>query len=179
IDENRITTVVVGWSDRHRFGDRVFGDTVDRLLERTDELLVVSRLTQPFEAVERLTLVLPGRIAAHPEFFHGVHVMKSLAEQLGAPVRCLLLDGDPETYEELVGQVEPDVSVEVEAVEGEGVEAEDTDLVVALLPREGTRGWEPRLRSVPERVRTATDGNVLVAYLSEEPSDSRRFLRVG
>ncbi|MFC6719182.1 cation:proton antiporter [Natrialbaceae archaeon GCM10025810] len=178
IEENRITTVVVGWTDRHRFGDRVFGDTVDQLLERTDELLVVSRLAEPFEAVDRLTLVLPGRIAAHPEFFHGVHVMKALAEQLGAPVRCLLLDGDPETYEGLLNKVEPDVTLEVEATDGAGIDAEEGDLLVALLPREGARGWQPGLRSVPGRVRTATDGNVLVGYLSEEPSDARRFLRM-
>ncbi|MDZ5812072.1 cation:proton antiporter [Halorubrum sp. AD140] len=178
IEENRITIVVVGWTDRRRFGDRVFGDTVDQLLERTDELLVVSRLTDPFEAVDRLTLVLPGRLAAHPEFFHGVHVMKALAEQLGATVRCLLLDGDPETYEDLISRVEPDVSLEVETVDRAGIDAEETDLLVALLPREGARGWQPGLRSVPDRVRTATDGNVLVGYLSEEPSDSRQFLRV-
>ncbi|MFW6045610.1 MAG: cation:proton antiporter, partial [Natronomonas sp.] len=178
IEENRITIVVVGWADRRRFGDRVFGDTVDQLLERTDELLVVSRLTDPFEAVDRLTLVLPGRLAAHPEFFHGVHVMKLLAEQLGAPIRCLLLDGDPETYEDLINRVEPDVPLEVETLDRGGIDAEETDLLVALLPREGARGWQPGLRSVPDRVRTATDGNVLVGYLSEEPSDSRQFLRV-
>lgn len=187
IEENRITTVIMGWDTQRRFGQRLFGSTIDQLLERTSELVVVANLTQPINTTERLVVVLPGRIAAHPGFYAGVHMVKQMAKQLGIPLQYLLITGDQDRYEQLIEPVDPETPFEIESIGGwnqfrsdGGDQFNEGDLVVALSPREGARGWQSSLNDIPPHLAQQAPANVMVMYLSEDADASRSspFMRM-
>lgn len=187
IEENRITTVVMGWSNKSRFGRRLFGSTIDQLLERTNELVVVADLSQPINTTERIVVVLPSRTASHPGFYGGIHAVKQLSKQLGVPSHVLLLGDSHERYEQLIDSVTPETALEIEAVSGWNQlwsSASDRftegDLVIALSPRKGSRGWESELDELPQHLAQRAPENAIIAYLSEEgdASRNRRFLQM-
>lgn len=187
IEENRITTVIMGWNDRYRFGRRLFGSTIDQLLERTNELVIVANLTQPINTTERLVVLLPGRIAAHPGFYEGIHMVKQMATKLGIPTQYLLVTSTQNQYEQLIDSVEPETPFEIETVgdwsrfrSNGGDLFDEGDLVVALSPREGARGWQSSLEDVPQYLAQQVSQNVIAMYLSEEIDASRnkRFLQM-
>ncbi len=187
IEENRITSVIMGWDTQRQFGQRLFGSTIDQLLEQTSELVVVANLTQPINTTERLVVVLPGRIAAHPGFYASVHMMKQMAKQLGIPLQYLLITGDQDQYEQLVESVDPETPFEIESIGGWNQFQSDSDdqfnegdLVVALSPREGAQGWQSSLDDVPQHLAQQAPANVMVMYLSEDADASRssHFVRM-
>lgn len=185
IEENRITRVVVGWRGDSSFGTRLFGGTTDQLLDRTDELVLVSNLDSPLNIEDRVVLVLPNRIASHPGFYEAIGTIKTITEQLGVSLACFVVGADAERYERLIDAVEPDTSMTVETIPGHdrfnealSEEVTETDLLVALSPRPGSRGWSSGLETLPERLASLAADDVIVCYPAEDSdSDRRRFLR--
>jgi Kef-type K+ transport system membrane component KefB/nucleotide-binding universal stress UspA family protein len=181
IRENRITTVVMGWNNRQQFGRRLFGGTIEQLLSRTGESVLVASLNQPINTTERVMLVLPGRIAAHPGFYGGIHTVKRITEQLGVSLQCLLVNGSADQYEQLVDSVEPETPFEIETIDSwnqirsePGTRFEEGDLVIPLSPREGSRGWVSELDDL-QRDLASVPGNLIMLYLTEDKT-SREYL---
>ncbi len=186
IKDNRITTVIMGWNNQRRFGHRLFGTTIDQLLDRTNEFILVANLAEPINTIERLVIVLPGRITTHPGLSQGVFMAKRLTEQLGVPSQYFIIDGGVEQYENLITSVEPEVPFELEAVNSWRAFRSETsdqfkegDLAIALLPREGARGWESYLKRLPHHLASHGPDNVVVAYLpEEEQAYQRQFFQI-
>lgn len=184
IEENRITTVLIGWNNRRRFGQRLFGNTTDQLLQQTDKLVIIANLSQPINTMKRIVVVLPGRIAAHPGFYEGIHHVHLVAEQLGIPVHYLVVGGEQEQYDRLIDSVAPDASFEIETTSSwrdfrseTDERFEEGDLVWALTPRKGRRGWESALSALPQQLASTVAGNVSIVYLPEDShARSHRFL---
>jgi Kef-type K+ transport system membrane component KefB/nucleotide-binding universal stress UspA family protein len=187
VEENRIRTVITGWPGTGGFGSRLFGGTTDQLLDRSTQLVLVSKLEEKLNVTDRVVCLLPGRVASHPGFYEAVGVVKTVADQLGVPLVCLVAGGNAERYEELVDAVEPDTTLSVEKIPigpgmGDAVadHVEETDLLVAISPRPNARGWRSDLSALPDRLASSGAANLVVAYPAEEDSsDRRRFLRVG
>ena len=186
IEENRITRVVVGWRGDSSLGTRLFGGTTDQLLDRTNTLVLVSNLDAPLNIEDRVVLVLPNRIASHPGFYEAVGTIKIITEQLGVSLACFVVGADAERYERLIDAVEPDTSMTVETIPGHerfdealAEEVTETDLLVALSPRPGSRGWSSDLETLPERLTSLAADDVIICYPAEDDdSDRRRFLRM-
>ena len=183
IRENRITTVVMGWNKRQQFGRRLFGTTIEQLLNRTGERVLVASLNQPINTTERVVLVIPGRIAAHPGFYGGVHIVKQITEQLGVSLQCLLVNGNTDQYERLVDSVEPETSFEIDTVDSwnqirsePGTRFEEGDLVIPLSPRQGSRGWVAELGDLQRDLAGNVPGNLIVLYLAEEDEGNREYI---
>lgn len=184
IEENRITTVLIGWNNQRRFGQRLFGNTTDQLLQQTDKLVILANLSQPINTMKRIVVVLPGRIAAHPGFYEGIHHVHLVTEQLGIPVHYIVVGGEQEQYDRLIDSVEPDASFEIETSSSWQVFRSETDqrfeegdILWALTPREGRRGWESALSALPQQLASTVAGNVSIVYLPEDShARSHRFL---
>lgn len=186
IEENRITRVVIGWRGDSSLGTRLFGGTTDQLLDRTSKLVLVSNLDSPLNIENRVVLVLPNRIASHPGFYEAVGTIKTITEQLGVSLACFVVGADAERYERLIDAVEPETSMTVETIPGHerfdealSEEVTETDLLVTLSPRPGSRGWSSDLEILPERLASLAADDVIVCYPAEDDnSDRRRFLRM-
>ncbi|ELY59973.1 cation:proton antiporter [Natronolimnohabitans innermongolicus] len=182
--ENRITTLVIGWDGEPRH-QRVFGSVIDQVLVRTEQLVLVSHVRQPLNTTGEVVVVLPPGIDHNDGFYEAVHTVEHLAEQVGAPIRGVVVDGNPEQFERLFDMVEPDVPATFERVGGwDGVErtleetVDETDLVVPMSARRGTMGWDPALGQLPTTVARVTDGNFVVLYPAVgDRGDERRFLQ--
>ncbi|WP_255170854.1 cation:proton antiporter [Natrononativus amylolyticus] len=183
--ENRITTLIIGWDGAASRRQRVFGDVIDRVLTRTRQLVLVARVREPLNTTERIVLVLPPAIAHNEGFAEAVHTIEGVAEQVGASIRIVVVDGDPEAYERRFADVGLEVPATFEGAPSYDAVVEEldgsvarTDLVVAMSARRDAVGWQPALQTFPKRISGLTDGNFLVVYpASGGRSDDRQFLR--
>ncbi|MFA9425233.1 cation:proton antiporter [Natronorubrum sp. A-ect3] len=182
--ENRITTLVIGWDGTPRH-QRLFGDVIDRILTQSEQLVLVSHVRQPLNTTSEIVVILPRGIDHNDGFYEAVHTVEHLAEQIGAPIRAIVVDGNPEQFERLFGLVEPDVPATFERVDNwDDVstrlrkDVDETALVVPMSARRGTMGWQSALRTLPTEIATATDGNVIIIYPAVgDRSDDRQFLQ--
>ncbi|ELY47724.1 cation:proton antiporter [Natronorubrum bangense] len=182
--ENRITTLVIGWDGTPRH-QRLFGDVIDRILIQSEQLVLVSHVRQPLNTTSEIVVILPRGIDHNDGFYEAVHTVEHLAEQIGAPIRAIVVDGNPEQFERLFGLVEPDVPATFERVDNwDDVstrlreDVDETALVVPMSARRGTMGWQSALRTLPTEIATATDGNFIIIYPAVgDRSDDRQFLQ--
>lgn len=195
VAETRASTVVIGWDGARPGADTaVFGSVLDQLLERSKGQIVVARLTRPLNAVNRVLLILPPLAMRHPGFLAAARAIKTLANQLTAPVRLLVVADPAEPFVEALAGVRPDVHVEAaQPVEWRDLEAEveatvcDDDLLILLGARHGTLPWHPRLQRLPRTLAGLSAGvPLLVLYPAEQEradadagaSGSRRVIDV-
>ncbi|ADJ14550.1 sodium/hydrogen exchanger [Halalkalicoccus jeotgali B3] len=184
--ENRITTVVIGWDGARSRRQQAHGNVIDQVLERTTQLVVVSRIREPLTTASRVVLVLPPGIDHNAGFAEAIHTVKLLASRTGLGIRAVVVGDDVPRCRRAVEGVAPTVETDSDAVRDWKAllalirdEVSRRDLVVLLSARRGTRGWHPELETLPKSVSTLHGGDFLVVYpASAERADDRQFLRL-
>ncbi len=183
--ENRISILVIGWDGASARKQHMHGHIIDQVLNRTAQLTLVSRLRQPLNTTEEVTLVLPPGIAGNDGFSEALHIINRLAEQTGAQIRALAVDSTEEQLEQVSRLSEPTVSDNMVAVPDwdallemlrEG--GDETELIVIMSARRDDFGWHPELETLPKQISTLTAGNFIIVYPSrKKPADDRQFFR--
>ncbi|MFB6354141.1 MAG: cation:proton antiporter [Halobacteriales archaeon] len=183
VEDNRITAVVAGMDGPSGFGRRLFGTAPDQLVERCDRQVLRAALSRPVNTAGRIVLLVPDRAGAHPGFLQGVNTVKRLVAETGLPLYCLVVGADADRYESLVDHVEPEVPFELGSAAswrglhgGDDAPLRDDDLAFALVPREGTRGWDPELRRLPSHLPVDGLTGLVMVHLEASHAGSRRML---
>ncbi len=183
--ENRISTIIIGWDGAESRTQSTFGSTIDRVLGQTAQQVIVTRIHRPLNLAEHVVVVLPPNIIHNDGFGESIRSIKTIANELGAPIHAHIVEDDPEQYRTLLEATGPNAPVVVRGIDGwtgvyDLLEASTTnDLVVAMSARRGRLGWHPELRTLPSRIATETPGNFAIFYPKAERSeDERRFLEL-
>jgi Kef-type K+ transport system membrane component KefB len=172
--EERITTIIVGWDGSGKGDQKVFGRVIDNLLEHTYQRSLIANINQPLNTVERVILLLPNNIVYKPGFEDSFSIIKDIASQLNATIRGLVIRDNVERYKKVSEQVQPNVEVEFESVDGWNAlysnalnNVKSTDLVILLSARRGTVAWHPELEKAPKKLASMNLENFIVFYPTE------------
>ncbi|WP_314733495.1 cation:proton antiporter [Anaerobacillus sp. CMMVII] len=174
ITDTRISTVIIGWNGKLSTSQKILGGVIDQVLDQTNQMILVTKLTHPLNTTKRMVVILPPMVARKPGFKDTIRVVKKLANQLGATMLGIVIKGDQNYYQKLLGEEKPDVSMTLETVE-KWIELEnnyfhrfkDDDLIVIISARRGTIAWHPYLERLPREIATATKGSFIVAFPEE------------
>ena len=184
--ETRAELIVMGWDAQQSLSNRVFGSIIDQVLRRTTVPVLVSRLGHPINTTERIFVVAPPGVDHHEGFYEAVHVVKRLADRLGAELHVYVVSGNERQYDRLFGMVEPELEGRFESVRGWSdlvstlrQETDENDLVVPISPRQGSVGWDPGLTALPEQLAELPPGSFIVVTPRQgEPGYAARFLTI-
>ncbi|GAB7092450.1 cation:proton antiporter [Halorubrum luteum] len=184
--ETRAEMVVMGWDAQRSLSNRVFGSIIDQVLGRTTAPVLVARLGQPINTTERIFVVTPPGVDHHEGFYESVHVVKRLAERLGAELHVLVVDGNPRQYERLFGMVEPDIDGGFESVRSWSAlestlrdRTTEHDLVMPISPRQGSVGWDRELSTLPQRLdELSPQSFIVVTPRQGKPGYAAKFLTI-
>ena len=186
VSETGADLVLMGWDADRTLRQRAFGSVIDNVIDRTRLPVLIARLGHPINTTDRMYVIVPHAIDHHEGFYEGVHLLKKLADRLGAPLHVITIGSSAEQYERLFDLVEPELSGEFEAINGwseliphlEDVSSDD-DLVTVLSPRSGQVGWNKRLNTLPrDFVRLAPESFLIVHLRAGDPEHDRQFLRI-
>ncbi len=170
--ETRTSIVVVGWDGRAS-GSRtaVFGTVLDQLLEQTRQMVIVAKMGHPLNTTQRVVLVVPPRADRHPGFIDAAGALKNLTSEIDARFEALVIDDDPQRYQELFQRAKPELPMTFEGVEGWGpllwelrTRLEPQDLVVVISSRRGTITWHRELEKLPGQLSSLVPESFLVVY---------------
>ena len=174
--EERITTIIVGWdgADAGEGSQKVFGKVIDNFLEHTYQRSLITKIRQPLSTIERVTFILPNNVVYKPGFEDSISIIKSIATQLSATLRGLVIRDDLEAYKKVSEHVHPHVEVEFSSIgswnslyENELKDVKSTDLVILLSARRGTVAWHPDLEAIPKKLASMNLENFIVFYPTE------------
>ncbi|TVP42517.1 MAG: cation:proton antiporter [Gemmatimonadales bacterium] len=174
--EERISTIVVGWSGKRSGSARVFGSVLDQLLEQTRAGLWVSRLTRPLATHGRLLLVVPPDGTLEPGFPEAIRLLRRLQRAVGFTfTMAAVSESDLPALRELGGRNDPQDEELLTVPAGASIEvwlasvARPSDLVVLFGARENRVSWNPDGADLPGRVAERLDWASLITLYPGEP----------
>jgi Kef-type K+ transport system membrane component KefB len=184
ITDTRISTVIVGWNGKAATSRKILGGVIDQVLEQTNQMILVTKLTHPLNTMKRLILILPPMIVRKPGFKETIRIVKTIASQLGASLLCLVIKGDQNYYKKIIEEEKPKLSFTLETIEKWPDLQEnyfhrfkDDDLLVVISARRGTIAWHPYLEKLPREIATVTKESFIFIYPEEEENIDLRGAR--
>jgi Kef-type K+ transport system membrane component KefB len=184
ITDTRISTVIVGWNGKITSSQKILGGVIDQVLEQTNQMILVTKLTHPLNTTKRLILILPPMIVRKPGFKETIRIVKTMASQLGASLLCLVIKGDQNYYKKLIDKEKPELSITLETIEKWSDlqdnyfhRFKDDDLIVVMSARRGTIAWHPYLERLPREIARVTKESFIVIYPEEEENIDLRGAR--
>jgi Kef-type K+ transport system membrane component KefB/mannitol/fructose-specific phosphotransferase system IIA component (Ntr-type) len=183
IAETRSSMVIIGWDARRTADARIFGTVLDQLLDQTRQLIIVAKLGHPLNTTARVILVVPPGSKQHPGFFAAVQAVKLMASELGTPLLGLVIEGDTARYQQIVGEISPQVPEEWrflprwrDLIPTLRDTLEPDDLVIVLSARRGAISWHRELERLPAALPVEGVDTFLMVYPSDtEPASKRDF----
>ncbi len=111
MDESRITTAVIGWNGKLSTPQRIFGGVLDKLLENSTQMIIVSKFGHPLNTTKRIVMIIPSGFNRKPGYYDAVRKVKQMANQLGATIASYLIRDETTSYEKDFLETKPDVQV--------------------------------------------------------------------
>lgn len=86
IKELNVSDVLLGWSDRIKPTDRIFGTILENVLHRTHQMIFVCNIQHSFNAIKRIIVVVPPNAEAEAGFTRWLNKVKRIGRHTGARV---------------------------------------------------------------------------------------------
>ncbi len=157
IRDNRISMILLGWDGQVSWKTRLFGRTIDAVIERSPQLVMVNRLCEPVSTAKRIVLVLPPFADRQPGFESVVAAVKTLANQAGTTLVILCSEETAAAAGNFIRRTPPSSEVSFEALVSWNdvrtsiarVVEEATDWLMLMGARKGELAWQPSLDRLP------------------------------
>ena len=172
VQENLISTVIIGWNGKSSGRHYTFGSILDQLLEESHELMLVSKMDRPVATIERIVLALPPNVDFDPGFANVVRTVKVLASQIGARIVVMAQEENTQAFERRIEAIRPAVPVAYHRLnswsslpsayeERRGPH----DLLFLVTARQGTVAWRPAMSRLPRLLaRRFSKTNLVICY---------------
>ncbi|TXK21602.1 cation:proton antiporter [Pontibacter qinzhouensis] len=176
IKDLMITEVVIGWNEKVSTKDRIFGGLLDKLLRKTGEMVLVAKFIQPINTIKRIKVLVPPKAEFEPGFVHWVNTVRTIAQQLGAP---LVFYGSDFTNKRIATVFkETKASINVKYVLFEdleeflilGREVEQDELFIVISARSGSVSYNTMLHNIPKMLSKHFLQNSFVMIYPEQHS---------
>ncbi|GAE37071.1 hypothetical protein [Halalkalibacter akibai] len=185
MEESRITTAVIGWNGKLSTPQKIFGGILDQLLERTTQMVLVSKLGHPLNTTKRIVIIIPSGFDHKSGYYQSVKAAKSLANQLGASITCYVVKDNLKSYARTFNKMKPDVKVTMTSLHSWN-DWHNTympllrtdDVVLVFSARRGTVAWHPQLERLPRVLAHSGPESFIIVYPPESVEVDLRGTRV-
>lgn len=169
--ELMITSVILGWSDRTKPIGKIFGTTLDNLLDNSSQMILVCKIHQPLNVFKRILIALPE----NAEFEHGFEFwtkkILQLASQTGSSVLLYCFEKTANAFLETQKKLKSPVAVTHREFDFLykflmlQKELRTDDLLVAVCARKGTVSHTNDLDEIPGKLaRYFPKQNFIIIY---------------
>ena len=179
--ELRISDIVIGWNGIITTRQRILGSVLDQLLAESDETVLVSKIDQPINTVERVLLGIPPMAQYEPGFGDSFQTIKKLINQLGARTVVMAMENNISLLKPFIEKEKPELSADYIVVKNWNKIADsfkeyhnDQDLIILFSSRRGTISWQPSFERMPERIITKINPDNFIIVYPAEVQESRK-----
>ncbi|AFG37199.1 cation:proton antiporter [Spirochaeta africana] len=174
--ENRASIIALYWDGQPAGRGRVFGRSIDTVIERGKQMVVVNRIVSPLNICKRIILVIPPLAERQAGFSQAIQTVKTLANQSGTRLQLMIEPGMTQPVRKFIESVQPAVAVSlVEYRAARDILYElpalvaTTDWIILLAARMGRISWQPRIDRLPHQLsQQFPTNNLTCIYPPEE-----------
>jgi hypothetical protein len=176
IKELMITEVILGWNAKITTRDRVFGTVLDNLLDNTEQMILVCKITHPLNTTSRIIVLVPLNAELERGYLRWLKSIRILSVQLGAKI---LFRGRRRTLNKIrqaLADSKPSVEAEFEPLtdfkEVENMKSKlvKDDMIVVISARRGTISYNSNMDYIPRLLsRNYKDNSFIIVYPEQNP----------
>ncbi|MCA1802445.1 MAG: cation:proton antiporter [Rhodothermaceae bacterium] len=156
VKELRISDIVIGWNGQISARQKIFGSILDKLLEQSDEIVLVTKIEHPVNTTKRVILAAPPLIDREPGFDSAILTIQNLCDQIGADILLVSTELNSRRIKEILTKQEPKIDTEAlilsewtEVIRITGPRFSEDDLLIIMSTREGSLAWQHSLHRLP------------------------------
>ncbi|MFU8860646.1 MAG: cation:proton antiporter [Cyclonatronaceae bacterium] len=172
VKELRISDIVIGWNGQISAKQKIFGSILDRLLEQSDELVLVSKIEHPVNTTKRVILAAPPFIDRETGFDTAILTIQNLCNQLGADILLAATRQNSKRICEILTKREPEIVTEelllndwTDVIRSTAPRFAEDDLFILFSTREGTLAWHNSFHRLPRIISNRYSGlNFITIY---------------
>lgn len=176
IKELMITEVVIGWNAKITTSDRIFGTVLDSLLESTEQMILVSKISHPLNTTQRIVVVVPLNTDLERGYIRWLRAVRLLSVQLGSKI---VFRGRKRTLNKIKASLKdskPAVEAEFSPLRNLGdfenmhFEVNNDDMVVVVSARKGTVSYNNDMDIVPRLLsKNYKENSFIIIYPEQHP----------
>ncbi len=157
--ETRASIITLYWDGRAAGRNRMFGRSIDSILERSKQLVLVNHIVHPLNTCKRIVFCIPPMSDRQRGFSDTVAAVKNLANQSG--VRLLVLADSDLSREavDFITSLRPSVHIDfgrytsIKTIPGELHDVIiDGDWGIVMGSRLGRIAWQPSVDRLPQQL---------------------------
>ncbi|MGM0545491.1 MAG: cation:proton antiporter [Bacteroidota bacterium] len=177
--ELRISDIIIGWNGEPSAKQRIFGSILDRVLEESKQLILVSRIVHPINTSERIILAIPENADRERGFAGAIRDIKNIINELGAQLIVFSPENMHSSLSKVIEHSEPELEVTFLDIKNwsnlisNKLTIDENDLFVLLSSREGSISWDKDLERLPGLIAERyPNNNFLTVYPNEQEAGS-------
>ncbi|MCC5919924.1 MAG: cation:proton antiporter [Cyclobacteriaceae bacterium] len=179
IKEFRITEVVIGWNADITNKDKMFGSVLDYLINNSDEMLLITKHSQPLNTMKKLFLVIPSFATQEIGFSYWVQTVKTLANQIGTEIIIYCQIGEKIAIDQAFAAKSPKVDTTYRNFDNwdDFHEIADVvkkdDLIVVISSRKGTPSYNPFMDILPKTLSDSFESNSFMVIYPQQYAEKQ------
>jgi Kef-type K+ transport system membrane component KefB/mannitol/fructose-specific phosphotransferase system IIA component (Ntr-type) len=164
--DNRISLISFLWDGKQKAGSRAFGHTLDEVIDRTHQMVLINKLSYPAGVSKRVIVLIPPFGHRQPGFENAIGLVKNLSSQIGSDMKVLASSEVLEASRGFITAMEPKVPLDFDAVPVwkrvcEQLEqiVREGDWILLLSSRKGDISWQPIMERLPSNIVESVPSN--------------------
>jgi len=177
--ENGITEIIMGWKPKMNAVDKFFGGIMDNLLRRTDQMVMISKVEQPYNTIRRLVLVVPEHAELEPGFGKWMGLVRIMASTLNTRLMVFANAQTTEVMRALNQKGKGKMDIQYDLYQGtDGLNAiagamRKDDLLLMVCSRKGAISYTDDQDKVPVLLTKYFDAANFIMIYPQEPNFPR------
>jgi len=174
IRELFISEMVIGWNPKTSTAQKIFGSVLDKVLKKTEIMILVTRLNFPINTINNIVIVVPENAELEIGFARWISTLKNLAKQTSAQFNVFAHANTISKLKDSFRTLKPSV----EAKFNEFNNLDDflilaryinvDDLLVVVSARKATLSYNPAFEKIPQQLSTYFEEQNFVLLFPEQ-----------
>ncbi len=174
MEERDITEVIIGLHRRNALLDTFLGDKIERLLQSTNRMLVITRCFNPLSTMRKMVVSLPKNAQFETGFRRWAQAIGNLGRHIGCKVEFWCEHSSIPMIRTVLSQAKIEIPMSFDNVESfddfvvKSKDIDDDDLLVVVSSRRAAVSFESDMDAMPEFLhRYFSNTNLIVLYPSQ------------
>ncbi|SDL11443.1 Kef-type K+ transport system, membrane component KefB [Catalinimonas alkaloidigena] len=169
-----VTQIVIGWNGRVSATERLFGSVLDNVVQKTSQMILVTKLLRPLNTVRKMVVVVPPDAEWEPGFVAWVETLRTICRQTVGKVHLFGTESSLKVIDNRLREEKPSVDTVLRPFDDwenflilareVGVE----DLLILVNARARTLSYHDYLDRLPRLLSQYFEENSFIIFYPEQ-----------
>ncbi len=174
VKELLITCIIMGWSERVKTGDKIFGTILSNILSNCNQMLWVCRILQPMNTIKKIMALVPSNAEYEIGFLNLFTKISELGSQIGDGITFCCTEETRRNLLRIAGKHKPGMKMNTlyfdDWINFSGIPemVGHSHLLFVVSARRGTLSYQNSLQTLPDKLPLIFDDRSLILVFPEQ-----------